>query len=167
MEPTAMDESADTALVDEALAVVADARGKAPREFLRALTGILGSLALGLVAGAALTNGTLHDLLLNLAAEVIGALLTVVLIDGLWKRMEAGTSASLQNMNTELASRRTSPMTQDERLAWRVFVHEYTQLQAARSPLDRARSVVLYRRHLQELEERGNRTLARFGPNQT
>jgi hypothetical protein len=159
-----MNASIDTALVDEALAAVADARGRAPREFLRALTAILGSLALTLLVGAALASGTLHDLLLNLTAEVIGAWLTVVLIDGLWKRQEAGASASLENMNRDLRARRGELLTDDERLAWRAFVREYADLDAARSPLDRARAVTRYGRHLQQLEERGNRTLARFDP---
>jgi hypothetical protein len=156
--------SADAALVDEALAVVDDARRKAPREFVLALSAILGSLALVLLAGAALSGGAVRDLLLNLASEVIGAWLTVVLIDGLWKRMQTGASASLDRMSTDLEARRDAPLTDDERDAWRTFVREYSELERSKSPLDRARAVPRYGSHLRELEAHGNRTLEAFDP---
>ena len=159
-----MDGSADTALIDAALAAVGDARRKAPRDFVLALAAVLGSLAIALLAGAALAAGAVRDLLLNLGSEVIGAWLTVVLIDGLWKRMEAGGSASLDRISSALQGRRGSPLTEDERQAWRTFVREYSELERARSPLDRARAVPSYASALRELEEHGNRTLEQFDP---
>jgi hypothetical protein len=159
-----MASSADAALIDDALAAVDDARRKAPRDFVLALAAVLGSLAIALLAGAALAGGAVRDLLLNLASEVLGAWLTVVLIDGLWKRMEAGGSASLDSISTALETRRGSALTDDERQAWRTFVHEYGQLERSRSLLDRARAVPRYASHLRELEARGNRTLEQFDP---
>ena len=61
-----MDRDADASLIDEALAVVRDARSRAPRDFLLALAVGLGILALAVLAGAALTGDALRDLLLNL-----------------------------------------------------------------------------------------------------
>jgi hypothetical protein len=157
-------DAADSALIDDALAVVGDARRRAPRDFVVALAAILGALALALLGAAAVSGGSVRDLLLNLASEVVGAWLTVVLIDGLWKRMEAGASASLERMTAALEERRGLPLTNDERQAWRMFVQEYTQLEGARSPLGQARAVRDYARRLRELEDRGNRTLQAFDP---
>ena len=153
----------DGSLIDEALAVVQDARARAPADFLFALATILGSIALALLAAAAVTGGVLQDLLLNLGSEVIGAGLTVVLIDGLWKRMEAAASETLDDMSRKLEARKGSPMTDEERRAWRAFVDDYHEVQSAESPLDRVRGLPAYGRRLRELEARGNRTLDEFG----
>jgi hypothetical protein len=152
----------DDRLIDEAVDVCHDARRRAPREFLRMLTVILVAVAIALVVIAALTGGLVHDLSLNLSAEVIGALLTVVLIDGLWHRLETGASSSLEDMSRSLEAHRAWPMTDEERQAWRVFVDEYRALVSASSPLDRARALPNYRRRIRALEARGNRTLAIF-----
>jgi membrane protein implicated in regulation of membrane protease activity len=152
----------DTGLIDEALVVVYDARARAPRDFLFALGIVLGSGALVLLIAAALTGGLLQDLLLNLGVEVIGAWLTVVLINGLWRRLEAGASAGLDAMSGKLEKRRGSPMTDAERQAWRVFVDEYQSLVSAESLVDRLRALLTYRRRMRALEARGNRTLEEF-----
>lgn len=157
-----MGQDADAGLIDEALAVVHDARARAPRDFLLALAVILGVSALALVAGAALTGGVLEDLLLNLGVEVIGVWLTVVLINGLWRRRETGASAALDAMSAKLEERRGSPMSEQERQAWRVFVDEYHALVRAESLFDRVRALPTYRRRIRELESRGNRTLEEF-----
>lgn len=67
-----MDREADAGLIDEALAVVRDARSRAPRDFLLVLAVALGAGAVALLIGAALTDGALNDLLLNLGVEEIG-----------------------------------------------------------------------------------------------
>ena len=152
----------DTGLIDEALAAVHDARTRAPRDFLFALGIVLGTGGLVLLVAAALTRGLVQDLLLNLGVEVIGAWLTVVLINGLWRRLEAGASAGLDAMSAKLERRRGSSMTDDERQAWRVFVDEYQALVSAESLLDRLRALPTYRRRMRALEARGNRTLEEF-----
>lgn len=157
-----MSQDTDTLPIDEAIAVVQDARERAPADFLVALAVILGSAALALFAAAAVTGGALQDLLLNLGVELIGALLTVVLIDGLWKRLEAGASATLEAMGAELVERRTLPISDEERLAWRVFVDEYRAIVRAQSLLDRVFALPAYRRRMRALEAQGNRTLGRF-----
>ena len=119
-------------------------------------------LAVLLLVGALLTSGTLHDFLLNLSAEVLGSWLTVVVIDGLWKRLEDGASAGLDAMGRRLEEHRTRPMTDAERQAWRVFVDEYHQLVGAESVPDRLRALPTYRRRMHDLSRRGNATLDEF-----
>jgi hypothetical protein len=157
-----MDQDADAELIDEAIAVVQDARARAPRDFLFALAVILGIATVALLAGTFLTGGTLHDLFLNLATEVIGVWLTVVLINGLWRRREVGASAALDAMNRKLEERRGSQLSGEERQAWQVFVDEYHTLVGAESFLHRVRAIPTYRRRIRELEGRGNRTLEEF-----
>src|SRR4051812_47196690 len=154
----------DERLIDDALAVVEDARKRAPREFVVALAVLLGAIALALLVAALVTSGILQDLLLNLAAEVVGACLTVVLIDGLWKRMEAGASESMTGLTRRLEERRTATLSDAERQAWPEFVAGYDELARHGSPIARMRSVRDYRHRLQELERRGNRTLREFDP---
>jgi hypothetical protein len=151
--------TSDADLVDDAVAAVRDAQARAPRDFLLALSLALGGVAIGLLAAAVLVGGLLQDLLVNLGAGVIGTLLTVVLIDGLWKRQEAGASATFDGIASELAGRRSSGLSEEERRAWRSFVDEYRALVRAESPLDRVRALPSYRRRLLVLEQRGTRTL--------
>jgi membrane protein implicated in regulation of membrane protease activity len=157
-----MDQDADAELISEAIAVVQDARARAPRDFLFALALILGIVVLALLGGALLTGGTPHDLLLNLGTEVIGVWLTVVLINGLWRRREVGASAALDAMSRKLEDRRGSRLSEEERQAWRVFVDEYRTLVRAESFLDRVRALPAYRRRIRKLDATGNRTLEEF-----
>jgi hypothetical protein len=161
---TPRDGDPDGRLIDDAIAVVGDARSRAPADFLVALAVLLGSAAAVLLVAAAIASGPLQDLLLNLGIELIGALLTVVVIDGLWRRLEAAASSSLDEMATKLEEHRRWPMTDDERDAWRLFVDEYRLLVRAESLGDRLRALPSYRRRMRVLEERGNRTLAQFRP---
>lgn len=157
-----MGQDSDAKLIDEAIAVVRDARARAPRDFLFALALTLGIAVVALLVGAFLTVGTPHDLLLNLGTEVIGVWLTVVLINGLWRRREAGASAALDAMSRKLEERKGSRLSEEERQAWRVFVDEYRTLVDAQSLLDRVRALPAYRRRIRKLEATGNRTLEEF-----
>jgi hypothetical protein len=157
-----MGKDRDAKLIDEAIAVVRDARARAPRDFLFALALTLGIAVVALLVGAFLTVGPPHDLLLNLGTEVIGVWLTVVLINGLWRRREVGASAALDAMSRKLEERKGSRLSEEERQAWRVFVDEYRTLVRAESLLDRVRALPTYRRRIRELEARGNRTLEEF-----
>jgi hypothetical protein len=146
---------------------VLSARDLTRRDFLLALALALGLVALALLAAATLAGGILQDLLVNLGAGVVGTLLTVVLIDGLWKRQEAGASATFDAIGDELEERRASSLSVEERRAWRSFVDEYRSLVRAESPLDRIRALPSYRRRLLALEQRGKRTLKETRPGPT
>ena len=162
MTGQATPEEPDDRLIDDVVDVVRDARRRAPQDFLFALSVVLGLIAVTLLAAGAVTGGVLQDVLLNLGAEVVGAVITVVLIDGLWRRLEAGATASLDAIGTRIEARRGHPMTADEREAWRTFVVEYRTLVAAESLPARIRALPDYRRRMKAMEARGNRTLAEF-----
>jgi len=152
----------DDRLIDDVVAVVRDARRRAPQDFLFALSVVLGLLAVGLLVAGAVAGGVLQDVLLGFGSEVLGALITVVLIDGLWRRLESGATASLDAIGTRIEARRGRPMTADERDAWRTFVTEYRTLVAAESLPSRMRALPDYRRRMKAVEARGNRTLAEY-----
>jgi len=154
----------DADLIDEALDVVHDARARAPADFIIALGVVLGVVAVGLLAVAAVTSGASQDFLMNLGVEVIGAWLTVVLINGLWRRLEVGASASLDAMSARLHERRGSPLGDGEREAWRLFVDEYRELTRSNSWLSRVRALPAYRQRMHALQTSGNRTLDEFRP---
>jgi len=158
-----MDRAADDLLLDEALAVVNDARSGAPANFIAALGQILGLTALALIGASALAGGgLLEDFLLNLGVELIGAWVTVVVIDGLWRRLEVGAYSGLDEMSAELSQRRGSAMTDAERKAWTAFIEEYRSLGGQKSVFARAWSAQRSRRKMRELEAHGNRTLRQF-----
>ncbi len=154
----------DAAVIDAALAAVRDAQSRAPRDFLVALGAFLAALAVALLVVAVISGGIVQAMLLNLASEVLGAGLTVVLIDGLWKRIEAGASTSLDLMVTRLEERRDIALSESEREAWMLLVDEYRSSARRESPLSRLRSSANSARRLRELEARGNRTLEEFAP---
>lgn len=167
MQPTT--ETGDERLIDEAIAGIDAARARAPRDFMLAIAIVLGAIAAVLLAVGLLTSGTIHDLCLNLGSEVVGAWLTVVLIDGLWQRRKEGTSRSLEAMARRLETRRLDarrghPLSAGEREAWGVFVDESDRLTGARSLPQRLRELRAYSGRLAELEAHGNRTLAEYDP---
>jgi hypothetical protein len=152
----------DDRLIDEVEGVVRDARRRAPQDFLFAISVVLGAIAVALLALGWVTGGVLQSVLLNLGTEVLGAWLTVVLIDGLWRRLEAGATASLDAIGAKVEARRGRPMTADEREAWRAFVDEYRTLVAAESLPDRLRALPDYHHRMKTVADRGNRTLEEF-----
>jgi hypothetical protein len=145
----------DGALIEAALAVIRKGKARAPADFLLLLAIILGTVAACLLVGAVLADGVLRDLLLNLAAEVVGALLTVVLIDGLWKRLEASASDTLDALTAELERRKGSALTEAERAAWSHFVEGYRQLERSESARHRIRALGAYRQRVVEIESLG------------
>jgi hypothetical protein len=149
----------DEALIDEVLDVIADARTRVPRDFLLALAIALGGAAIVLLIIALVSAGSLHDLSLNLTAEVIGVWLTVVLIDGLWKRRQTAESEKLERAARRLESRRDRPMSAEQRQAWQSFVDDYRALVAGESVMDRLRGLPSYGRRISDLEARAERTL--------
>jgi len=162
VEPTTV--PGDDRLIDEAIAGIDAARARAPRDFLLAIALVLGVLALSLLAVGLLASGPLQDICLNLGSEVVGAWLTVVIIDGLWRGRDEGTSRSLESMARRLEAHRGRSMSADERAAWRVFIDESQALTARRTFPQRLRELRVYGSRLAELERQGNRTLTEFDP---
>jgi hypothetical protein len=162
VEPTTV--PGDDRLIDEAIAGIDAARARAPRDFLLAIAIVLGILAVALLAVGVLASGPVQDICLNLGSEVVGAWLTVVIIDGLWRRRDEGTSRSLEAMARRLEAHRGRPMTAGERDAWLVFVDESQALTARRTFPQRLRELRAYSGRLADLERQGNRTLSEFDP---
>ncbi|MFL5778702.1 MAG: hypothetical protein ACJ761_07135 [Chloroflexota bacterium] len=157
------DPAIDERLLREALLVIRSARDRAPTDFIFALAVVLGGMAAVLAAIGFLVDGVMRDLSLNLAAEVAGALLTVVLVDGLWDRQQTGAAERLGRLETALRARIShptdEPMSRGEHEAWQAFVAEYRELTRRETLLDRLRAARGYGRRAQALERQGESLL--------
>jgi hypothetical protein len=156
----------DQQLLDNAIATVRDVRARAPHEFLVLLAILLGVLlAAILLLAALLPDPALKDVLLNVGAEIFGAWLTVVLIDGLWRRFQLGSISEYEAMTKELTRRKKNPLSDDERQAWALYIELFRQIEAGR----RSNNIVQYIRVLytawhkaRQLEAQGNQVLKDF-----
>lgn len=152
----------DGRLLREALVVVRSARERAPADFLIALAVVLGGLAIVLLVVGLVVGGTAGELCRDLAVEVGGAWLTVVLVDGLWRRAETGAATRLRAMETALQDRIDAGATAlqpVDREGWQSFVATYGDLTRRTSLVDRVRAARDYGRRAHELTERGEALL--------
>ena len=149
----------DEQLIAEALRAVDDARARAPRDFLVALATLLGVAAAALLASGLISTGPLRDVSFNLAAEVLGTLLTVVVIDGWWRRRQAGASETLDRLRTVLHGSRQEPLRDTERRAWSAFVADYRAALQRETFGDRVRALLSYGHRIRQIEARANRAL--------
>jgi hypothetical protein len=146
----------DDDLIEASLAVIRRGRERAPRDFLVALALALVGLTAVLLVAAFVTDGYLRDLSLNFAAEAFGAVLTVVVIDGVWKRREAATTSRLDSIARDLGRRRGGALTTAERDSWQAFVEEYEAATRSESVIVRLRD---YPRRIRNLEEGADRAM--------
>jgi hypothetical protein len=153
----------DDVVLERAIEVVRDARERAPADFLVAIAVVLLALAAILLIGGAIVGGSVQDLCFNLGSEALGAWLTVVLIDGLWKRHETGVAARLRDIEDGLVARRDAGDELDvtERQGWREFVADYRNLTDRSTVPERIRAARGYGRRAHELELRAEAMLRR------
>jgi hypothetical protein len=147
----------DAALIDATLAALRDERRRAPADLLAILTVLLVVAAgLLLVLAIALDDGVARDMSLNLSSEVLGAALTVVLIGGLWQRLQTNSEGAMEGLVARTAERRDQPLSGPERAAFSAIV-DLHQRTATRSFLPRLVLGFLFairnRRRLQAVEE--------------
>lgn len=113
----------DAALIEATLAALRDERRRAPGDLLAILTTLLVGAALAMLAlGIALGDGVARELLVNLTGEILGAALTVGLIGGLWRRLEASSEGALEGLVARMAERRHGPLTEAERAGFSAIV---------------------------------------------
>jgi hypothetical protein len=147
----------DSALIDATVGALRDERRRAPADMLAMLTVLLVvTAAVMLALGTALGDGVARDVLLNLAGEVLGAALTVVLIGGFWQRLQTSSEGALEGLVARTAERRDRPLSEPERAAFAALV-DLHQRTATRSFLPRLVLGFLFavrnRRRLQAVEE--------------
>lgn len=154
---SAPESAADSALIDATLAALRDERRRAPADLLAILTVLLVLTAgVMLVLAIALDDGVARDMFLNLSSEVLGAALTVVLIGGLWQRLQTNSDGAMEGLVARTAERRDQPLSDPERAAFAAIV-DLHQRTATRSFLPRLVLGFLFtirnRRRLQAVEE--------------
>jgi hypothetical protein len=156
----------DQRLLEDALGVVRDARSRLPGDFLVAIGAFLVLVAAVLLGIGVSVGGRVGDLAINLAVEVVGALLTVVVIDGLWSRAQSGSAVRLRSVEDQLqrrihAHRRdASRLSETERTGWSDVIAEYRRLTARGSVFDRLAAARDYGRRAQRIEKRAEQLLA-------
>ena len=111
-----------------------------------------------------LVDGRLGDLAINLSVEVIGALLTVVVIDGLWSRAQSGSAERLRliedRLRLRIRPRRGGlTLTANERDGWQDVVTGYKELTARTTLRDRLMATRDYARRAQTIERRAEQLL--------
>jgi hypothetical protein len=114
---------ADAELLADVAAALRDERRRAPGDLLGILALILvvaavATFAVGVVAG----SGVPQDVLLNLASELVGVVLTVVLIGGLWHRVQTSSYETMDDLVTLVEAHRTTGLDESERAAYRAMV---------------------------------------------
>jgi hypothetical protein len=147
----------DERLLEEALDVIRDARDRLPRDYLVAIAALLGLIAAALLVLGMLVDGRLGDLAINLSVEVLGALLTVVVIDGLWSRAQTGSAERLRKIDDRLrmrirARQRGVQLSPDERAGWEDVVTDYHELTDRATLRDRLIVTRDYGRRAQTIE---------------
>ena len=118
----ALDE-ADAALLSDVADALRDERRRAPADLLGILALLLVGAAIAtLVIGATVGPGVPQDVLLNLASELVGVVLTVVLIGGLWHRVQASSYETMDDLVALVEAHRTMGLDDGERAAYRAMV---------------------------------------------
>ena len=141
-------------------------RRRAPGDFLTSLSTLLGAgVALLIVVGIVIGSGPISDVLLNIAGEVFGAWLTIVLIGGLWHRLQLRSEREFDVMARALESRRHRGLTPEERRAWSLLVSVYREAEPAfssRNPIRYAATLLRTMRRMRALKREGNATFDDF-----
>jgi hypothetical protein len=157
----------DRQLLDEVIATLRNVRARAPQEFLVLLAVVLGFLlAILILITLLLQDEFARNILLNFSSEIFGAWLTVVLIDGLWRRFQRGSLAEYDLMAEELERRKTDPLTPEERQAWNLYIELIRQCEAgmrSRNLFRLLRAIFDSWYRVRRLEAQGNLALSRFG----
>jgi hypothetical protein len=156
----------DQQLLDNVITALREVRARAPRDFLLLLS-ILLVILLAVVAllTVLLQDEFLKNLLLNVGIEIVGAWLTVILIDGLWHRLQVGSLAEYEVMAQKLESRKATPLTDEEREAWSIFIELYRDLEAemqTMNPFRQVRAMYVAWNKRRWLEAQGNQVLTNF-----
>jgi hypothetical protein len=113
----------DAALLGEVADALRDERRRAPADLLGILALLLGGAAIAaLVVGASVGPGVPQDVLLNLASELVGVVLTVVLIGGLWHRVQSTSFETMDDLVALVEAHRTTGISDGERAAYRAMV---------------------------------------------
>jgi hypothetical protein len=164
--PSSPTNEGDERLLEDALGVVRDARSRLPSDFLVAIGAFLVLVAAVLLAIGVSVGGRVGDLATNLAVEVVGALLTVVVIDGLWSRAQSGSAERLRLVEDRLQRRiwaqqhASGRLSETERAGWGDVIAEYRRLTARESLLDRLAAARDYGRRARRIENRAEELLS-------
>jgi hypothetical protein len=120
---TAREPTADARLIDDVVRALRAERQRWPADLLALLAvglsvAVLALLGIGLLVGP----GPAQDILLNLAAEFVGAIVTVVVIGGLWASLGRTSDADVRTLVRVAEERRRTGLSEAERVAFERIV---------------------------------------------
>jgi hypothetical protein len=147
----------DDPLIAELEATLAEERRRGPMDLLVVLCWLLIATSIVLTIAAAIVgDGMVRDLLLNLTGEAVGAALTVVLIGGLWARLQTDSLGALDDLQRLVERRRSTALSPDERAAFAALVELHRRTRRS-GPVRRLLTAMAYtlrhRRQLHAIED--------------
>jgi hypothetical protein len=150
-------EANDDPLIAELEATLLEERRRGPMDMLAVLCLLLIATSIVLTMAAAIVgDGMGRDLLLNLTGEAVGAALTVVLIGGMWARLQSESLGALDELQLLVERRRSTALSPEERSAFTALVelHHRTRRSGPVLRLLTAMSYTLrHRRQLRVIED--------------
>jgi hypothetical protein len=142
----------DGVVIDDVIEALRAERRRGPSDFI-VLLGVaiaVGASALFAVA-VWLGPGVGQDVLLNLSTELVGALVTVVLIGGLWRQMQVTALGDMDVLTQAVEARRAGRLSDEERVAFERIVEVHRRTIDAPPVIRQAMATWFAIRHRHEL----------------
>jgi hypothetical protein len=142
----------DSELIEELGRALRYERRRAPADLLVLLAGaiVLGA-ALCVVVGTWVGDGVAQVFFLNLSTELMGALVTVILIGALWQQLQRSAIGGVDALSRAVEERRERGLTDDERLAFERLLEIHRRTASARPVIRQLRALAFTISHRSEL----------------
>jgi hypothetical protein len=142
----------DAELVQELAVVLRDERRRAPADLLVILGAaiVLGAGAC-LLIGTWVGGGTAQVVLLNLSTELMGAVVTVILIGALWQRFQHSALGSVDALTRAVEASGQRGLTDAERRAFERVIEIHQRTERARPVVRQLRALAFTVSHRNEL----------------
>ena len=142
----------DSELMEELAQALRYERRRASADLLVLLAGaIVIGAGLCVVVGTWAGDGVAQVFFMNLSTELMGALVTVVLIGALWQQLQRSAIGGVDALTRAVEERRQRGLTDDERLAFERVLEIHRQTASARPVIRQLRALAFTVSHRTEL----------------
>ena len=151
-----MTEASGTHADDELIAELAQAlrveRRRAPTDLLVILAAaVVVGAGLCVVVGTLVGDGVAQVVLLNLSTELMGAVVTVILMGVLWQQLQRSAIGSVDALTRAVEESRQRGLTDDERLAFSRVIEIHRRAANAPPVIRQLRAITFTISHRSEL----------------